>query len=497
VTAHEQTLEVLAEICEEEQAATDPEEAARIRQIRETPPWSATARRARLEALRRAVGDTRGRRAKRRGPESLPVAKRDTRSFGPQDRDRGSLSLAQGDAPDPATVAVIVGDPIVGPKKAVALANAALHGEPDPAKLSVAKALVRRSVFRGPSRRASERVSVELARQWLEAAATTADRALARDAKEILAEAHERSGDDAGALLLYEELAGDFEEARDPDRWVRAVERCAMLAKRTGRLSAAGRAAQSGFRPGGRVEMPAEDLPIPDDPDQAGDQAERAVAVALRAKDPEVGDAWLRRALALYEKVPDGRRREDVIWERIADLWQTEADALLETAGDEDWHWVEELHHRAHEALVRAIEVNEELGDAQRVFELEGRVLQLLGTWLLRSDIAADEYFSLARTRFRSAIARGDLDHATTALLELRDDASALLADRSELGPDEEEARALSERFQELERDMTATLQAENARLGEPWWLERMERRRALLERRFERRGNDGDDVER
>jgi hypothetical protein len=446
VIAHEQMLDLLAAVREEALVEVHPADSARVRKILAEPPWSEQARRDRLAALLRAAGD----------------------------------------APEARVVAVIVADPMLPPDDAIALARRVLVGEADEAKLDVAAALVDRGALQGPSARESERATMSFGRTWLEEACQVRDSAIAMEAKELLAGACELGGDDAAALRLYEELAQYF-EARDHERWVRAVERCAMLAKRTGTLSAAGRAARSGFRPGGRVQLPADDLPDPDEPLQAEEQAERAIAVALRTQDPEVGEAWLRRALALYEKVPDGRRREDEIWERIADLWQAEADALFES-GDASSQQVDEAHRRAHEALVRAIDVNKELGDGQRVFELSGRVLDVLWTWVTRWEDAAHAFLALTRERFRSAVARGDLEHAATALFELRAHAADLRSDVSDLGPEDEGARGLLARIEELEKEMAATMAVETERLGEPWWLERVERRAELLERRFAQR---------
>jgi hypothetical protein len=197
-----------------------------------------------------------------------------------------------------------------------------------------------------------------------------------------------------------------------------------------------------------------------------------------------VGEAWLQRALALYERVPDGRRREDEIWERIADLWQAEADVLFES-GDASSEKLDEAHRRAHEALVRAIEVNEDLGDGERVFELSGRVLDVLWTWLTRWEDALDAFLTLARGRFRSAISRGDLDHAAAALFELRAHLADFRTDASELELDDEESKAFVARFEELEREMASAVSAESERLGERWWAERLERRARLMEERF------------
>lgn len=443
VIAHEQMLDVLAALRPEALAAMHPVDAARAQEIFAAPPWSVPARRRRLARLRKAAGPTPSARAR----------------------------------------AALVADPLTPTRDAVALATPALDGDPDEERLDLAAALVDRAAMREPDERSGERSALDLARGWLEEAARASDRALAMEAKEILAGALETEGEDAAALALFEELATYF-EGRDHERWVRAIERCAMLAKKTGRLAAAGRAARSGFRPGGRVQSPAADLPEPRDPREAEEQAERAIAVALRTTDPEVGEAWLRRALSLYERVPDGRRREDEIWERIADLWQAEADALFEQ-GDASSEMLDEAHRRAHEALVRAIEVDEDLGDGERVFELSGRVLDVLWTWLTRWEDALDAFLTLARGRFRSAISRGDLDHAAAALFELRAHLGDFRSDASEAEIADGDARALVTRFEELEREMAAGVAAETERLGEPWWAERLERRAELLAERF------------
>lgn len=443
VIAHEQMLDVLAALRPEALESMHPVDAERAKEILADVPWSDEARRRRLDRLRKVAGPGASGRA----------------------------------------LAAIVADPVLPEAEAVTLARAVLEGDPDEERLDVAAALVDRASLRGVDARDEERESLGLARGWLEQAVGASDRALGIEAKEILAGALETEGDLESALVLFEELATYF-EAKDHERWVRAIERCAMLAKQTGRLASAGRAARSGFRPGGRVQPPADDLPAPLEPLQAEEQAERAIAVALRTSDPEVGEAWLRRALALYERVPDGRRREDEIWERIADLWQAEADTLFE-AGDASSEELDEAHRRAHEALVRAIEVNEDLGDGERVFELSGRVLDVLWTWLTRWEDALDAFLTLARGRFRSAIARGDLDHSAAALFELRAHLGDFQSDASELEVADAEARALIDRFEELEREMAQAVERETERLGEPWWAERLERRALLLEARF------------
>jgi tetratricopeptide (TPR) repeat protein len=443
VVAHEQMLDVLAAMRPEAIEAMHPIDGARARELLTRGSWSTEARRERLDRLRADAGQT----------------------------------------ATPRALAAMVADPALDPAIAITLAAPALEGEPDEERLDIAAALVDRSALRPVDERGSEADAAALARRWLEGAVATTDRALSMEAKEILAGALELSGDLEGALQLFEELATYF-EARDHDRWVRAIERCAMLAKQTGRLASAGRAARSGFRPGGRVQLPGGDLTVPTDPMQAEEQAERAIAVALRTTDPEVGEAWLRRALVLYERVPDGRRREDEIWERIADLWQSEADALFE-AGDATSEQLDEAHRRAHEALVRAIEVDEDLGDGERVFELSGRVLDVLWTWLTRWEDALDAFLALARGRFRSAVSRGDLDHAAAARLELRAHLADFRADASELDLEHDDAKELVTRFEEVEREMGEAVEAETARLKEPWWVERLGRREALIERRF------------
>jgi hypothetical protein len=182
--------------------------------------------------------------------------------------------------------------------------------------------------------------------------------------------------------------------------------------------------------------------------------------------------------------VPDGRRREDEIWERIADLWQDEADALFE-AGDASSEALDDAHRRAHEALVRAIEVNEELGDGERVFELSGRVLDVLWTWLTRWEDALDAFLSLARGRFHSALERGDLEHAAAARVELMAHLADFREDADALEGADGDSRELMMRFELLEHEMAAGLDAETRRLGEPWWVERLARRAALIDRRF------------
>ncbi len=452
VLAHEHMLDILAAMRPEIIATMHPVDAARIEELLESMPWSQDARRARLARLRGSI-------------------------------ERGSISQeTKGRA-----VAAMVADPILSTEEAVTIARATLTQEVDETGLDIAAALVDRAALDRESTK--ERAGLSFARTWLEGAVETSDRTLAMEAKEILAGALEIEGDLEGALQLFEELSSYF-ETRDHERWVHAIERCAMLAKKTGRLASAGRALRSGFRPGGRVQLPAENLPSPFEPLQAEEQAERAIAVALRTSDPEVGEAWLRRALLLYERVPDGRRREDEIWERIADLWQAEADALFE-AGDASSEELDEAHRRAHEALVRAIEVNEDLGDGERVFELSGRVLDVLWTWLTRWQDAVEAFLTLARGRFRSAIARDDLDHAAVALFELRAHLSDVKSDASELDVVDEEARALVARFEELEREMAEAVDAETSRLGEPWWRERLERRALLFEARFAEQTDD------
>lgn len=459
VIAHEQMLDALAALRPDALAAMHPVDAARVQEILAQDPWSEEARAARLARLRGAAGD----------------------------------------APDGRTVSAIVADPSLPAAEAEAIAAPRLGSEegaraPDEDTLDLAAALVDRTSLRPAASRAEEQRTLALARRWLERAITHEDRALAIEAREILAGALELEGDLPAALALFEELATYF-EARDHERWVRAIERCAMLAKQTGRLAAAGLAARSGFRPGGRVQLPAGDLPEPSDPMQAEEQAERAIAVALRTSEPEVGEAWLRRALALYDRVPDGRRREDEIWERIADLWQAEADALFES-GDATSETLDEAHRRAHEALVRAIEVNEDLGDGERVFELSGRVLDVLWTWLTRWEDALDAFLTLARGRFRSAIARGDLDHAASALFELRGHLGDFRSDTSELDLEGDEAGAFVQRFEELEREMADAVIAETEKLGEPWWAERLERRAALLAARWAQWEDDADELD-
>ncbi|UJR81683.1 hypothetical protein [Sandaracinus amylolyticus] len=455
VTAHEQMLDVLAALRPDALEAMHPVDAARVRELLDESPWSESARGARLARLRASITD----------------------------------------AADARVISALVADPLLPASDAEALAGSRLWRDgalvgPDEDTLDLVAALVDRSALGG--NRDLERGTLALTRRWLEHAIASEDRALAMEAKEILAGALELEGDLAGALALFEELATYF-EARDHERWVRAIERCAMLAKQTGRLAAAGRAARSGFRPGGRVQLPAQDLPEPSDPMQAEEQAERAIAVALRTSDPEVGEAWLRRALALYDRVPDGRRREDEIWERIADLWQAEADALFES-GDATSETLDEAHRRAHEALVRAIEVNEDLGDGERVFELSGRVLDVLWTWLTRWEDAIDAFLTLARGRFRSAIARADLDHAAAALFELRAHLADFRSDTSDLEIAGDEGSAFVARFEELEREMAEGVATESEKLAEPWWAERLERRAALLEARWAQL--DGDDDE-
>ncbi|AKF05711.1 hypothetical protein [Sandaracinus amylolyticus] len=459
VTAHEQMLDVLAALRPDALEAMHPVDAARVRELLDEAPWSEAARGARLARLRASITD---------------------------------------DA-DARVIAALVADPLLPPSDAEILSASRLGVDgalvaPDEDTLDLVAALVDRSALCSSGSggdREIERGTIALARRWLEHAITSEDRALAMEAKEILAGALELEGDLAGALALFEELATYF-EARDHERWVRAIERCAMLAKQTGRLAAAGRAARSGFRPGGRVQLPAQDLPEPSDPMQAEEQAERAIAVALRTSDPEVGEAWLRRALALYDRVPDGRRREDEIWERIADLWQAEADALFES-GDATSETLDEAHRRAHEALVRAIEVNEDLGDGERVFELSGRVLDVLWTWLTRWEDAIDAFLTLARGRFRSAIARADLDHAAAALFELRAHLADFRSDTSDLEIEGDEGGTFVARFEELEREMADGVAAETEKLGEPWWAERLERRAALLEARWAQLDDDDD----
>jgi hypothetical protein len=455
VLAHEHMLDILAAMRPEIFAMMHPVDAARIEELLEAVPWSKEARIARLARLRDSI-------------DSI---------------DQGSISKEiKGRA-----LAAMVADPVLSTVDAATIARSALTQEVDEAGLDIAAALVDRAALDRESMK--ERSGLSLARTWLEGAVQTSDRTLAMEAKEILAGALEIEGDLEGALQLFEELSSYF-ETRDHERWVHATERCAMLAKQTGRLASAGRALRSGFRPGGRVQLPAENLPSPFEPLQAEEQAERAIAVALRTSDPEVGEAWLRRALLLYERVPDGRRREDEIWERIADLWQAEADALFE-AGDASSEELDEAHRRAHEALVRAIEVNEDLGDGERVFELSGRVLDVLWTWLTRWQDAVEAFLTLARGRFRSAIARDDLDHAAVALFELRAHLNDVRSDASELDVVDEEARLLVARFEELEREMAEAVDAETARLGEPWWRERLERRALLFEARFATRADD------
>lgn len=446
VIAHEHMLDLASAMRPEIMAAMHPVDAARVGELLAHAPWSAEARRARVERLREAIA-----------PASIA-------------KDIKGRALA-----------VMVADPVLPTDEAIATARAALGSTVDEEALDIAAAWVDRAALDRESQ--EERAGLELARAWLETATRTDERSLAMEAKEILAGALEIEGDLEGALQLFEELSSYF-ETRDHERWVHAIERCAMLAKQTGRLASAGRALRSGFRPGGRVQAPADDMPSPFEPLQAEEQAERAIAVALRTSDPEVGEAWLRRALLLYERVPDGRRREDEIWERIADLWQAEADALFE-AGDASSEQLDEAHRRAHEALVRAIDVNDDLGDGERVFELSGRVLDVLWTWLTRWQDAVEAFLTLARGRFRSAIARDDLDHAAVALFELRAHLSDVKSDASELDVVDEEARSLVARFEELEREMAETVEAETARLGEPWWRERLERRALLFEARF------------
>lgn len=441
VIAHEQMLDVLAAVREDALASMHPVDASRARELLEEAPWASASRRERLTELQRAA-------------DAAPE--------------------------DPRTMAALVADPLLPADRTVGIASRLLVGEPTDQRLDVAAALVDRSALRPLEERGGERATLELAIAWLEKAVQSSDPVMAMEAREILAGAHELAGNLPTALSHFEELAGYF-EGKDHDRWVRAVERCAMLAKQTGRLASAGRAARSGFRPGGKVQPPAPNLQLPTDPQESEEQAERAIAVALRATEPEVGEAWLRRALRLYEMVPDGRRREDEIWERIADLWQDEADALFEE-GDATSEQLDDAHRRAHEALVRAIEVNEDLGDGERVFELSGRVLDVLWTWLPRWEDALGAFLTLARQRFRSAMERGDLDHAASALVELRAHLAGFRNDALELDIDEGEAEALIDRFVELEQEMADAVKLETERASEPWWSERLEHRAALLE---------------
>lgn len=176
-------------------------------------------------------------------------------------------------------------------------------------------------------------------------------------------------------------------------------------------------------------DPPQDDLPYPVESFAVEEEAERCIGIGRGASDPEVHEAWFRRALHLYDRVPDGLSRKDDLLEELAQVWFSAA------LDEEDSDMFDGSLAHAKVLLAQAREVNVNLGDHSRVFDLDGTQLE----WLLQEVMAEMEnprrLLEMTRERLDARLRAGDLGNAEGAVDDLLD-AIEELDDSMEEDPD-------------------------------------------------------------
>jgi hypothetical protein len=217
---------------------------------------------------------------------------------------------------------------------------------------------------------------------------------LAREVEERLA-----------AAALYRQ-AGDRKQAQEQ------LSRCSEIADELEDFDLRIELAKHGLLQGGSVAPPGEQPADIEDPLAIEEEAERAASMGDAAPEFDVAEAWYRRALHYYDRVPDGITRKDDILEKIADLWIDVVNGRVQivddgTPDEDDLLDPEEAAVKAKRALTEALAINEELGDTSRVHDLKWKLANLK----LQTD-GVEVYGMLVKEIVREDLRRGDLYYA-------------------------------------------------------------------------------------
>ena len=228
---------------------------------------------------------------------------------------------------------------------------------------------------------------------WLnrERAKLGPESAVLGDILEALAEIHEVMGDPLqGARCLLE--AARAVQGKEPARWraltKRAHQMCEGKADGLQAMLEEGALSASSLEP---LDLAHE---IPEDLLAREDLAEWSIAKAGDAIEPSDAVALYERAISIYTSIPDGLTRCDDIHELVFDhlswaAWD-ERDLARRTA----------LMNDAEQALIRAVSVNEELGDLRRIAALNTKLFEAC---IERIDLGVDVLVATAVARAQEA----------------------------------------------------------------------------------------------